>query len=148
MKKNITRGFVIAAIFVMGALIGSPLIASAVAVTGWVGTASIAVTDPLVVSVTGGSPLSNPYGFAPVSLKVGDTKVYNLTVTNTGTTTQMVRPLPIITPSPDILTEWTVGASGRSIAGGLSADFVFKITAVNVTTSPVGFPISFTREQL
>lgn len=108
----------------------------------WSGSIQTTVAEPLVVK-SGSTVLANGYEFLPVTLKVGETKVYTLTVANTGTTAWLVK--PTLSVDTTKVTGVFTNSAGVSIAAGASADFVLTLTAVSVTTA-IPVAIGFTRE--
>jgi hypothetical protein len=144
MKKNLGKALIILAVFLCGTLVGTPLVANAVAATtAWAGSIPAQVTEPIVVK-SGATVLANGYTFQAVSMPIGGTNVKTLTVQNTGTTSFIVRPIATSSAPTDVTVGWN-NPTGGPIAAGASYDFILTLTAVNVNPS-VTVAVSFTRE--
>lgn len=140
MRNKILTIFAIMAILTVGLVAAKPALAETQA---WGGTINAAVTEALVVK-SGDTVLPDGYQFQPVSMKVGETKVYNLSVTNTGTVaTFLVKPIGS-SGSPDVTISWT-NQAGLSLAPGDSGSFILTLTAVKANPNVV-ISVGFTRE--
>ncbi len=115
---------------------------SAEVTPAWSGSIQATVVEPLVVKI-GSTVLDNGYTFQPVTLKVSETKIYTLTVTNTGATTWLVKPISTV-DTTKVTAVWNY-QDGRSIASGESKDFVLTLTGITITEA-IPVAIGFTRE--
>lgn len=146
MKPNIKRNLaivgIVLALLLVGAIAGSPVIA--LAQTGfWSGSIPTTTTESLVVKV-GSTILDNGYVFNPVELKTGDSKVYTLTVENTGATTTWTVKHTVASSNPSYLTA-TIVPDQRVIPPGESRDFTLTLTAI-LAKPDMSITMSFTRE--
>lgn len=139
MKKRI---FAILAVMILAVMVLTSTVSAATQTTAWGGTIQTTVTEPLVVKV-GSTVLDNGYSFNPVDLKVGETKVYTLTVENTGATTWLVKPT-VAVDATKVTAVWNY-QDGRNIAAGESKDFTLTLTGITITES-IPVAIGFTRE--
>jgi hypothetical protein len=142
MKRNIVKAIILLAVFLVGSVFGTPLMAGAAGV--WTGQMSVVdsdtievrypytATDPTISGVT--TP------FVVASLKINQqSPAYIFNIKNTGATPFTIIPSLTASPTTSVLTaEWSTSAgvftpaSGIEIPSGQSKNITLKLIASDV----------------